>query len=356
MRRSIFLKLFGSTFLVVLMMAALFLLTAFRGIRNTYQEGLAADLEKICRALEGEVLRLRSSPAGEDLGAFLKDFGRRNQLRLTFIETDGAVTADSEEDPRRMENHRFRPEVRQALEGKTGRAVHFSRTKKLDMLYVGRPIVQDGRIIGCLRVSAYVRNIQVMLSGFRRTIAWTTLVVSILALLAAFLVASSFTRTIRRMTAFSKEIAEGKFGARVYLRSRDELGRLGASLNAMSEKTGALFAEVSARREELQGILSFMKEGLVVIDRTEKIVLTNPAFQRIVSPEPSTGRHYWEVLRNPEFQEFVRNLRQGQASQSDSILINGRTYFCRGVLIGADQRLLVTFNEINEAENLTGQQ
>jgi two-component system phosphate regulon sensor histidine kinase PhoR len=358
MRRSIFLKLFGSSFLVLLLMAALFLLTAFGSIRSTYYDGLAADLEKIGRALEFQVvLYLDESGArtGNSLGAFFQDFGRRHKIRLTFILPDGTVMADSEEDPRVMENHRFRPEVMSALAGTTGRSVRFSRTVRLDMLYVGLPVFRDGRIRGCLRVSAHVRDIQVMLAGFRRTIAWTTLVVTLLALLVAFLVARSFTRTIRRMGAFSEEIAGGKFGAKVYVKSHDELGRLGASLNRMSEEARNLFAQGASRQEELQGILTSMQEGLVVIDKTEKIVLANPAFQRIASPDPSPGRYVWEVVRSSGFQEFVHDVRRSRGGRSESILIGGRTYLCRGVNLGEDQRLLVTFSDMTEAEELARQ-
>ena len=358
MRRSIFLKLFGSTFLVLVFMAALFLLTSLGGIQRTYEDGLAADLEKIGRALEFQaVLYLDESGArsGNSLGAFFQDFGRRHKIRLTFILPDGTVVADSEEDPRVMENHRFRPEVMSALAGTTGRSARFSRTVRSEMLYVGLPVFRDGRIRGCLRVSAYVRDIQVMLAGFRRTVAWTTLIVTLLALLVAFLVARSFTRTIRRMSAFSEEIAEGNFGAKVYVPSRDELGRLGDSLNRMSEKARNLFAQAAFRQEELQGILTSMQEGLVVIDKMEKIVLANPAFQRITSAYPSPGRYVWEVVRSARFQGFVRDVRNSQGDRSESILIGGRTYLCRGVNFGMDQSLLVTFYDMTEAEELARQ-
>jgi two-component system phosphate regulon sensor histidine kinase PhoR len=358
MRRSIFLKLFGSTFLVLVFMAALFLLASLGGIQRTYEDGLAADLEKIGRALEFQVvLYLDESDArtGNSLGAFFQDFGRGHKIRLTFILPDGTVVADSEEDPRVMDNHRFRPEVMSALAGTTGRSVRFSRTVRSEMLYVGLPVFRDGRIRGCLRVSAHVRDIQMMLAGFRRTVAWTTLIVTLLALLVAFLVTRSFTRTIRRMSAFSEEIAEGNFGAKVYVPGRDELGRLAASLNRMSEKARNLFAQAASRQEELQGILTSMQEGLVVIDKMEKIVLANPAFQRITSADPSTGRYVWEVVRSAGFQEFVHDVRRSGGGRSESIFIGGRTYLCRGVNFGTDQRLLVTFHDITEAEELARQ-
>jgi two-component system phosphate regulon sensor histidine kinase PhoR len=356
MKRSIFLKLFGSTFLVLMFMAVLFLLISFRSIQRTYEDGLAADLEKIGRALEFQVVRFlgESGPAeGNSLEAFFREFGRTHGIRLTFIQPDGTVLADSEEDPGTMENHRFRPEVISALSGTTGRSLRFSRTMKLDMLYIGLPVSREGQILGCLRVSTFIRDIQVMLSGFRRNVAWTTVLVAALALLVAFLVARGFSRTVHRINVFSREIAEGKFGAKIYLRRRDELGRLGASLNQMSEKIGELFAEATARREELQGAVTSMQEGLMVIDGVERIALANPAFQRIIgSPGPLEGHYFWEVVRSSAFQEFMREVRQDRCDRTESVAIGGRTYLCRAVCLSQERGVLVTFNDMTEVEEL----
>ena len=62
-----------------------------------------------------------------------------------------------------MENHRYRPEVTEALEGKVGRSRRFSYTVEQNMLYVGLPIESSGRTIGVLRLSYFMKTIDVLL-------------------------------------------------------------------------------------------------------------------------------------------------------------------------------------------------
>ena len=49
-----------------------------------------------------------------------RDLARAAQVRVTWIANDGEVLADSDADPKAMENHRARPEVILALRGDIG--------------------------------------------------------------------------------------------------------------------------------------------------------------------------------------------------------------------------------------------
>jgi len=73
---------------------------------------------------------------------------------------------------------------------------------------------------------------------FLRTITSATLVSSLvaagLALILGGLLALTMTRTLREMTEATVEIARGKLGLQVKVRSKDELGELASSFNKMS--------------------------------------------------------------------------------------------------------------------------
>ena len=73
---------------------------------------------------------------------------------------------------------------------------------------------------------------------FLRTINSATLVsalvAAVLALILGGLLAYTLTGTLRELTEATLDIARGKFGRQVKIRSRDELGELAASFNRMS--------------------------------------------------------------------------------------------------------------------------
>ena len=56
--------------------------------------------------------------------------------RLTIIDTDGTVLADTEANPQTLEDHNSRPEVEQAAATGWGEAVRHSETLGTSMLYV----------------------------------------------------------------------------------------------------------------------------------------------------------------------------------------------------------------------------
>lgn len=250
MRRSIFLKTFGGYVLIILLLVVLILVTAFGFIRSRTLDSQAASQERLAWALEPTVRAAVQNQSLAGLESYFRTFEKQTGDRLTFIDPQGVVLADSEEDPARMENHRFRPEVVQALEGRVGRSLRHSDTLQTEMLYIALPISIEGRLAGCLRVSSFVHDIDATLAGLKRKITQTTLLIVALALVLAFLVARSYTRPVGRMIAVSRKVAAGDFGDRVHLRRRDELGQLAASLNAMSERLGSLVAELTSQKEE----------------------------------------------------------------------------------------------------------
>jgi hypothetical protein len=63
---------------------------------------------------------------------------RKLGSRVTVIDSDGVVLADSRHDPETMENHRARPEVRAALSGRPGSAIRRSATLDIDFLLLRR--------------------------------------------------------------------------------------------------------------------------------------------------------------------------------------------------------------------------
>src|SRR6266480_1936193 len=76
---------------------------------------------------QARVVRL-TLPAEPGLQSNVQALGRSIGARTTVVRTDGVVLADSEHDPTTMENHRTRPEIEQARQGRVGTATRRSAT------------------------------------------------------------------------------------------------------------------------------------------------------------------------------------------------------------------------------------
>ena len=292
MKRSVFLKIFAGYLLIAFVLTGFILVFSFRAIRNHHMNTLSNDLENLGTTLKLKVIPLFNENRVDELDALVKNIGGQVQTRITVIDSDGTVLADSEKDPKLMEKHRTRPEIIQALKGRPGRSVRFSTTVREEMLYVALPLEENGRISGVLRVSLFLTDINRLLDSLRRNLVYTVVIVLAVSLLGAAAFSRSLSRPIRELSAASRRVASGDFNVSVFLKSKDELRELADSFNYMTGRLKTLVAELSNQKEELNTLVSSLHEGLIVIDKDGKIAQRNKSFEEIVQGDLVDERFY----------------------------------------------------------------
>ena len=176
-RRSIALKLTLTLvgFVAVTSLAAGLYLT--RALESFAVESLETRLGSVAAVLHDEARTLlrggAHAAAPQDLAVRV---ARATGARVTLIAPDGRVLAESERGAGELaglENHAGRPEVRAALEGRTGRDLRRSATIEAPLLYVAVPVREEARVLGVLRLAlplsavtaSYATLHQVMLAG-----------------------------------------------------------------------------------------------------------------------------------------------------------------------------------------------
>jgi two-component system phosphate regulon sensor histidine kinase PhoR len=317
-------------------------------IKDFYIDTLALDLENLGKSLKFKVLPYLESQRQQELDSFVKQFGADINTRITVIDLEGVVLADSDEDPSRMNNHKFRPEIAAAYRGRIGRSLRFSNTVGADMLYIGLPVERDGDITEVLRVSLYVRDINRLYSRLRTNILGAIFILSLLSLAGAFFFARTLSKPIKEMSTASDKIASGDFNTRVFLKNRDELKNLAVSMNSMAEQMQDLFGEMSRQKEELNRILSSIADGLMAIDKEGKILFCNKIFQEIFQFEYPEGKFYWEAIRDREFNDFIKEVQQKRKNDTKEISRNGKLFLCRAILLTSQEEIVVSIHDLTE--------
>lgn len=74
-----------------------------------------------------------------NLDSFCAHIAKDSGLRVTLINSKGKVLGESETDKSIMENHYNREEIRALREGAVGQSIRYSKTLKIDFLYVAKP-------------------------------------------------------------------------------------------------------------------------------------------------------------------------------------------------------------------------
>lgn len=78
----------------------------------------------------------------------------------------------------------------------------------------------------------------------------------------------------------SRAMSEGRFDARVDLKSTDELGELGRTFNLMGERLEGSIRELREKDMFLQGVVDAIPDGIRVIDDGFGVVLSNEAYRQ----------------------------------------------------------------------------
>jgi len=100
------------------------------------------------------------------------------------------------------------------------------------------------------------------LASVNNAILVSAIVASVTALVMGGILAYTLTRSLRELTAGTRELAEGKLGHQVKVHSRDELGELANSFNQMS---AALAHSTELRRQMTADIAHDLRTPLSVI-------------------------------------------------------------------------------------------
>jgi two-component system phosphate regulon sensor histidine kinase PhoR len=285
------------------------------------------------------------------------------QSRITLIDRNGKVIADSERAPRElpmMENHASRPEVRAAFNGEVGIDTRFSATLKVEMLYVALPIRDRSAVVGAVRLALPLDNVRSVLSGVRHLIGWALLFALGLAFVVGSILASGIVKPLNRIIRVSRKYAQGDFSRRIELNSQDEISELARTLNGMAADIEDKIREITLRNQQLGAIFSSMIEGVIVVDRSNRIISVNPSVERIfgVSRELSERKLFLEAIRNNDLAEIISSvLEKGEPVSGELSLqwpvqgdfrINATPIFAGGAVNGC----LIVIHDITQMRKL----
>ena len=352
MKIPLFSKIFGGCLLIIVLLSIFIPLLSFNSIKTQYVNTFADNLKNLAIALKPDVTSLLEKQRFQELDAYVKTLKNQIHSRITVIDGEGKVLADSEKDPKTMENHKIRPEVLDALSGDVGKSLRFSVTVEEDMLYVALHIEKDGRVSGVIRISTLLKQINSLLNDLKMHILWIALVMTMLSLVIAFMLSRGVSRPVKTLVQAVRKISQGNFDAKVFLKNEDELKVLGDSINDMGEQMQTLFADISERNEELDAIISSMQEPLVVLDHEGRIKLSNKSFNGLLQNDGIEGKFYWEAVRSPGFAGLIKKAGSERIYFSDEVIIHDRVFLGSVNSLISRNETVAVLHDITELKKL----
>jgi two-component system phosphate regulon sensor histidine kinase PhoR len=290
-----------------------------------------------------------------------KRLGAESNTRYTVILPSGTVVGDTWETPANMDNHAARPEVAGALASGSGSSRRFSTTLQRNVLYVASSMHDQGRPVAVVRAAIPLSRIEEEMGRLRSRFAGIGALIAGLALAVTLALSQRYGRKVRELQEGAARLAEGDLSQRLPAPDSEELAGLAESINRMAAQIESRMQEVVRQRNQLEGVLSSMQEGVIAVDRDERVISLNPAAALLfeLPLARARGRSLQEVIRNLAVQKFVaRSLATATPAEEDlAVFQNGeRILNVRSTpLQGAGPEIfgtLIVFNDVTQLRRL----
>ena len=330
-----FKKIFRSSLLtaMIVLLASIFLIMGI--LHGIFESQLEDQLQK-------ETAFVATAIENEGISYF--DNLSKDGDRVTLIDRDGTVLADSQVDVSKLENHGDREEVKQAETEGRGQSVRYSSTMTEKTVYYAQKL-DNGQI---LRISADQFTIVTILLGISQPIAIVVIAAIVLSLILSTNVAKHIVEPINDLDL------DDPMENTVY----DELSPLLRKIAHQNSTIEEQLKEARQKQEEFRIITDNMSEGFIVIDNQMKILTYNAAALKLFGAEQKTPENILALSRSKPFRDAIYKSLDGEHSQAEMTtdervysIISNPVYDTEQVVIGA-VIVVIDITEISRREQL----
>lgn len=296
-------KIFQSIIAVVISMLLLSLALITGVLYNHFETTMLDQLRTTAQFAEQGV---------EQEGMAYFDSLHAQNCRVTWIAADGTVKYDNRSNPKTMENHADRQEVREAMENDSGTSVRRSSTLSEHTMYYAKRL-SDGTV---LRLSMSQRSVLFLMGGMLSPLVFILLAACLLAGVLSYRVSKKIVKPLSEIDLKHPEQVE----------TYDELSPFLQRIAAQNREIDARMAEIRKQQQEFSMITENMSEGLFVVDRNYQILSYNKSAMQIFGMDPrQEHENLLAVNRSEGFRNAVDSALKGRHTQ-ENLELNGRVY------------------------------
>ena len=250
--------------------------------------------------------------AVQEIGVRYLDDLDMDRYRLTWVAADGTVLFDNQADAATMENHADRAEIREALLTGTGSSTRQSATLTEQTIYEAVRL-SDGSV---LRISVSRATAVLLLLGMLQPICIVLVIAIAVSAWIAHRIAKRVVEPLNRLN----------LDAPLENDAYEELSPLLHRIHAQRQEIKEQMWTLERKQNEFNQITANMKEALVLLDTSARIISINPAARRLFGAgNDPIGNDILTIDRSQNMRTALENARaDGRAFFRDQR--NGRIY------------------------------
>lgn len=347
---------------IALISISIVLLISHFAIKSFFHQNTAQTLEQYSTLLKKQIADDIKSQDFDSVRAKATSFSRALIHRYTIVDQDGKVIFDNRQDYKKMEIHKDREEIAQALAGQIGESQRLSQTLDKEYSYVAVPIIHNGEVIGAIRGSMATVDLTKILNEYYFQVMWFLVIFIFLLIFVNWYVSQKISRPLEIMTNQAESFSEGDlFDVSFAVSSSSvEVLALAHSLYKMSKKIKKQFKKIANQKEEREVVFASMIEGVLSIDMKGKIFHWNKATCKLFDVKQNEGlkgHAFEDHFTNLELKEIYEEIKdKHQILEREIVLDNNRVIQVHGTLLSSPVKpqlgVLFVFNDITKLREL----
>jgi len=253
----------------------------------------------------------------------LRQIALISNSRVTLVDAQGKVFADSEKDISQLENHFSRPELQEArLKGK-GKSIRFSQSIGVDMLYVAIPMKSGSQITGYVRLARPLHDVQGMIEKVYQSVFLAMMIVAVIALFIALFFSYRLAAPIRAMERFTERLRQGHPVGTIFLETSDETEKLADNINYLVEELHTQIRLANEEKSKLMTAFTSMTEGVLILNAEDKIEFVNQALSNMLAEQYGdiNGKTLMEAFRDVELQKAFLKFKEKHDTVVEEIIL-----------------------------------
>lgn len=300
--------------------AVIFVLILFHRLNSVVDDQTRRELHQAAVGIRSQMQGVFARPSGvaeAELREDVERLSRELAMRITLVLRDGSPLVDSSANPEVMSNLKAVPEINAARTSKEGIGITESERDGTSILSYAIRVGARELPLGYVRVSRPLDEAGRQLASLKRIIFWCVLTIVSMSMAFTCVVIKRVYRSLDDLTKVAHAMsvdepslddlpppnpAHGELGKAFYGMTTQLIGRI-RDLESRS-------VELKRNRDQLETTLAAMVEGVLVVDRDERILLANNAARSLldIGKPASHGRLLWEVVRNVTMQKVVHQV------------------------------------------------
>lgn len=150
--------------------------------------------------------------------------------------------------------------------------------------HIARPILSgDGDILAIIYMTRNLNSIYSVIEDSKVIITYATLISLLTTSILGYFIANSISGPIRTLTKKAKALAKGNFNQNIEVKSKDEIGELGMMFNFLTKELRESIEKMDLERSKLDTIFNYMAEGVIAIDRKNRLIHANSIAKKILN-------------------------------------------------------------------------